>query len=127
MKNKKLCEAPWGCKNLKASESEEDRRVVEKRELCRPCYQYVWEYCRKDSKNSAMSFKGLAGPVRPLERIETNCARKNCDRELKPGTGQAYRSIGKSRVCRPCYQATWELAKRREISLENAWNELPAK
>jgi hypothetical protein len=129
VKNKKECEAPWNCKNLKASESKEARgsRAVDGHELCRPCYQYVWEQCRGKNKNGRMSFKGLPGPMRPVERIPAVCNRKGCLRILQPNMGQAYRSIGNIRMCRPCYQATWALAKRREISLELAWQELPPK
>lgn len=70
----------------------------------------------------------LKPPKRGLPNIETVCPRKNCGMLLTPDMGpQDRRRVGMLHVCRRCYQTTWELAKKKEITLEEAWKIIPSK
>lgn len=114
------CGSPWGCSNRTAHSEHGQRRTVDGASICRACYQYVWENCRQDNKAGVMTFMGLEGQKVPLERKECKCSGEGCTRELKPGTGQAFRVINNQPICHSCYQAAWELSKKRSVTLETA-------
>lgn len=127
MTKKSTCGSPWGCSNQTSHDEHGQCRTVDGASICRACYQYVWENCRQYKKAGVMSFMSLEGPRRPLERRESTCSREGCTRELKPGTGQAFRVINNQPICQPCYQAAWELSKKRSVPLATARKEMLAK
>ncbi|MBP9855704.1 MAG: hypothetical protein KBC48_00130 [Candidatus Pacebacteria bacterium] len=122
-----ICAAPW-CHRPTAASTGQSARQINSKQLCRACYQYVWEQAKLDGKEMGEIFSSLPPPKKTLPAIKTKCARKGCDVKFEEGNkGQHRRHIGLHHVCRNCYEATWEWAKRRNIPLEKAFAQLPEK
>lgn len=124
----KICGAP-GCSNLSARAAGKDSRKINGTELCRGCYQRIWELEKKTgiSKEDILR-NGAPEPQRPLPRIATTCAREDCDVELPEGAGaNVRRTIGLLHVCNPCYQLAWEHSVRDRITIEEAFHQMKPK
>ncbi len=124
----KICGAP-GCANLTASAAGKAPRRINGVELCRGCYQRIWELSKKINKPMEQIVReGAPLPKRPLPRIETTCAREGCDVELPENAGpNVRRTIGLLHVCNPCYQLAWEHSVKKGVSIEEAFREMKPK
>ena len=111
------CKAPWGCNN------KADGRYIDGFEVCRPCYQYVWEKKRKGGKRQDISFHGLKGPHRWSLLKGQPCSRKGCNKIVS----KKVRAIGGLPYCRACYQAIWERAKKRGLNLAQSAKKIEPK
>jgi hypothetical protein len=125
---KQKCQAPWGCKNATAKSSGQDRRRVSNVELCRPCYQRVWDFAKKAGASKEAMLCQLEPKIEQLPSTPTQCARNGCGVHLD---GEAdltiRRRIGKVIVCRNCYEAVWEYGRHRELTVQEAWKIIPPK
>lgn len=124
----KMCGAP-GCANLTERAKGKTPRKIGDVELCRNCYQRIWELSKKTGKPKEEIVRdGAPLPQRPLPRIETTCAREGCGVRLPKGAGpNVRRTIGLSHLCTPCYQLAWEHSVKEEISLEEAYQKMKPK
>ncbi len=123
----KICGAPW-CNKLTASAMGRHRRQIAGVELCKRCYQYVWESAKKaDCSMETLFPNDIAPPKLPLPRIETVCSREGCGKKLGEGQGQHHRTIGLAHVCKGCYQAAWEFKEEHGLSIKDAYKQLKPK
>lgn len=117
------CSSPWCNRSAKGS----GRSIARTYPVCRSCYQYVWEQSKKLEKPMAEIFLTLPSPNRKL-RDESTCARSGCEQKFAEGEfGPKRRSIGLITVCSACYEAAWELSRKKSISLAEALTLLPEK
>jgi hypothetical protein len=125
----KVCGMSW-CSNPIALLTIGTSRRINGIDVCRRCYQYVWEQAKARGRTmqEILTFP-LVPPKRPLPKVRAVCARKNCGVVFKEGEGSegARRHVGLLHVCRNCYETTWELAKAKGLMLEEAWKLLPPK
>ncbi|MFA5877775.1 MAG: hypothetical protein WC845_00115 [Candidatus Staskawiczbacteria bacterium] len=124
----KICGAPW-CNKPTAKSIGKEPRHINHVQLCRACYQYIWQRSKEAGKAMKEMFTdNVSAPRRPLPRIKTICAREGCTRILlKNVSTNLLRRIGLLRVCRTCYEAAWELSKKEECSLQEAYSRLKPK
>lgn len=124
----KICGAP-GCTKPSARVAGKAPRKIDGVELCRGCYQRIWELEKKTgTPKEEILRNGAPEPQRPLPRIATTCARENCGVALPEGAGpKIRRTIGLLHVCTPCYQLAWEHSVRDGISIEEAFKRMKPK
>lgn len=124
----KICGAP-GCSKLSARAAGKPSRKINGTELCRGCYQRIWELAKKTGTPKEVILRnGAPEPQRPLPRIETTCAREDCNVSLPEGAGASVRrTIGLLHVCNPCYQLAWEHSVRDGITIEKAFHQMKPK
>lgn len=124
----KICGAP-GCAKLSEHGAGKVSRQINDVELCRGCYQRIWELEQKTGKRKEDLFReGVKPAQRALPRIATTCSRDGCGAELPLNAGSNIRStIGLQHVCRLCYQQAWYYSKRGSISIENAFQQMKPK
>ncbi len=123
-----ICGAPW-CKELTAWARGQHARHIGGTEICRQCYQHYWEQARKTGRSMIEILQSSTGPrCRRIPKRRSVCARLGCLTELPArATNQKRRRVGRRIICRNCYQATWELAKKLGLSIIEAWAILPEK
>jgi hypothetical protein len=131
MSTKQVCGARWCSRNSSKADGGDSRRVGGT-DLCRPCYQYVWEQANAKGISMENAFSSVDPPKRAPEPVRTKCARTGCRTVFKKGqrnhqAPKGRRHIGLVHICRSCYQAAWERAKARSISMEEAFKILPPK
>lgn len=124
----KTCGIP-GCTNLTARATGRGARSIKGIELCRGCYQRIWELAKETGKSTKEIFReGIAPPHHALPRIATICAREGCNVELpKNASRNVRRTIGLLHVCRPCYQFAWQHSVRDRMSIEDAFQQMKPK
>ncbi len=113
MPNEK-CSAPW-CSNPSSSSTGGERRTFKGKPVCRTCYQYMWEQSvALGMIMKEMEYSMVNPPHFKLPAIQERCARRGCQ-EIFPGGVRdcnKIRRIGDKRVCRRCYQTSWEYVKK---------------
>ncbi len=123
-----ICAAP-GCGKPSAKATQGTQRSINGEQLCRGCYQRIWELARNSGKTLAEVFQAdLAPPRRALPRIATTCAAPGCSTFLEANASDnVRRTIGTHHVCRNCYMRAWQLAQDRGggVTIEEAFSELP--
>lgn len=125
----KVCGMSW-CSNQIALLTKGDRRRINGVDVCRRCYQYVWEQMKASGRTmQEVQIVLLKPPKRALPKVRITCARKNCNVVFRKGEGSesGRRRVGLLQVCRNCYETTWEVAKAKDLTLEKAWKLLPPK
>ncbi len=124
----KVCGAPW-CNNPTESAQGKDKRQLNGIEVCRRCYQYVWEKARELGCPKEELFpNNIDPPKRPLPRVKAVCPRQGCGKVLRENAdAKERRCIGLMHVCNQCYQAAWELAKEQGLTLKEGWDRLKPK
>lgn len=126
---KQNCQAPWNCSRLTAKAEGKPARRIGNKQLCRPCYQYVWGYAHRLNKSLEYTIGILPVPDdKSYDMSISQCQRPGCGSDITHHRRQVTLPGGqKIQLCRPCYQLTWEWAKELNISTEEAYLRLPKK
>lgn len=114
------CDARWPCNNIVVVGN---TRYVAGTRMCRACYQHVWDVSKKLGTTIIETYQTCEAPWRFPPNVGVRCARVGCGRELPEGKPRRHVG-GFIHLCRTCYQSAWELSKKLDLSVEEAYHKL---